>query len=261
MLRRSPVPSGRAGALPEGEASYRGISACAAASAAYITSVTAAQLRTSIGDFALNEYCLTVEGRRWSFLHTGAVITAEQERQYLACERDRLPYGVMLWPASIALTHDVIARREQMRGKRVLELGAGTGMPGIVAAALGAHVLQIDRSEVALHVCKMNIERNQVDSVDVREADWETFHTDEPYDFILGADVLYVTTMHDRLRAICDQYLAPGGTVLFSDPLRAQSLPMLEAMASHSFRVSLAKWSIQVDDGARAIAVYEAVRS
>ncbi|HEY6880919.1 MAG TPA: hypothetical protein VI299_23000, partial [Polyangiales bacterium] len=71
--------------------------------------MTAAQLRTSIGDFALHEYCLTAEQHRWSFLHTGAVITAEQEQRYLACERDRLPYGVMLWPASIALAHDVMA--------------------------------------------------------------------------------------------------------------------------------------------------------
>lgn len=217
-------------------------------------------LNTSIGDFALHEYHLQLAGRAWSFLHTGAVVTVEQERQYLARERDRLPYGVMLWPASIALAHDVLARADQLSGKRVLELGAGTGMPGIVAAALGAHVLQIDRSEVALHVCAMNKERNRAAHVDIREAEWETFHSDTPFDLILGADVLYATTMHDRLRAICDAYLAPGGTVLFSDPLRAQSLPMLEAMEQSGWRVSLAKWTIQVETGTRTIAVYEATR-
>ena len=31
-----------------------------------------------------------------------------------------------------------MARGDWLRGKRVLELGAGTGMPGIVAASLGA---------------------------------------------------------------------------------------------------------------------------
>jgi methyltransferase-like protein 23 len=217
-------------------------------------------LSTSIGDFALHEYFLTLAGRSWSFLHTGATFTIEQERQYLASERDRLPYGVMLWPASIALAHDVLARADQLRDKRVLELGAGTGMPGIIAASLGAQVLQIDRNEVAIHVCEMNKARNRVASVEVREAEWETFESDQQFDFILGSDVLYVTTMHDRLREICDRYLAPGGTVLFSDPLRSQSLSMLEAMEANGWRVSLAKWSIQTETGTRTVAVYEAVR-
>jgi predicted nicotinamide N-methyase len=206
------------------------------------------------------QYRLALGGRAWSFLHTGAVFTVEQETQYLARERDRLPYGVMLWPASIALAHDVLARAASLQGKRVLELGAGTGIPGIVAASLGARVLQVDRNEVAIHVCEMNKARNHVSDVVIREADWETFESDEPFDVILGSDVLYVTNMHDRLRAICDRHLAPGGTVLFSDPLRAQSLPMLEAMEASGWRVSLAKWTVEVDAGTRTIAVYEASR-
>jgi methyltransferase-like protein 23 len=226
----------------------------------YKRAVNAPLLQTSIGDFALHDYRVTLAGRSWSFFHTGAIVTVEQEREYLACERDRLPYGVMLWPASIALAHDVLARAEQLPGKRVLELGAGVGMPGIIAGALGAEVLQIDRNEVALHVCAMNKERNRATHIEVRGGEWETFHSDTQFDFILGSDVLYVTTMHDHLRAICDTYLAPGGTVLFSDPLRAQSLPMLEAMEASGWRVSLAKWSIQVEVGTRSIAVYEATR-
>lgn len=217
-------------------------------------------LRTSIGDFTLHEYRLQRGARAWSFLHTGAILTVEQERQYLACERDRLPYGVMLWPSSIALAHDVLSRADELTDKRVLELGAGTGMPGIVAASLGAHVLQIDHSEAAMHVCAMNKERNHAIRSEVRHAGWETFESAESFDYVLGSDVLYVTTMHDRLRQICDAYLAPGGKALFSDPLRAQSLPMLEAMEASGWRVSLAKWSVQVESSARTIAVYEAVR-
>jgi predicted nicotinamide N-methyase len=226
----------------------------------YKRAVSVPLLATSIGDFTLHEYHLNLGGRSWSFLHTGAMLTVAQEREYLARERDRLPYGVMLWPSSIALAHDVLMRADTLPGKRVLELGAGTGLPGIVAASLGARVLQIDHNEVALHVCTLNSERNRVTGNEVRGADWETFESDQTFDLVLGSDVLYATTMHDRLRAICDDYLAPGGKVLFSDPLRAQSLPMLEAMEASGWQVSLAKWSIQVEAGARTIAVYEAAR-
>ena len=214
-------------------------------------------LATSIGDFPLQEYCLSSGERAWSFLHTGAVITVEQESQYLARESDRLPYGVMLWPASIALAHDVLTRAEQLPGKQILELGAGTGLPGIIAASLGASVLQIDRSDVALHVCRMNKERNRVVSVEVENADWEQFQTNKQFDLILGADVLYATSMHARLRAICEQHLAPGGRVLFADPLRADSLTLLGAMEGGGWKVSLAKWTIQVETGPRTIAIYE----
>lgn len=199
--------------------------------------------------------------RSWSFLHTGAIVTVEQESQYLGRESDRLPYGVMLWPASIALAHDLIARAEGLRGKRILELGAGTGIPGVVAASFGARVLQIDRSEVALHVCRMNVQRNRASNVEVESSDWNAFHRDEPFDLILGADVLYATDMHDRLRAICERYLAPGGRALFADPLRPESLTMLGAMEASGWQVSLAKWTIQVDAGPRSIAVYEAARA
>lgn len=217
-------------------------------------------LCTSIGDFTLHEYRLTGGARSLSFLHTGAILTREQEEQYLARERGRLPYGVMLWPSSIALAHDLFTRAEELPNKRVLELGAGTGLPGIVAAALGAKVLQVDRDAIALHVCALNSERNGVTGNEVRDADWETFDSEHPFDLVLGADVLYATTLHDRLRAICDAYLAPGGRVLFADPFRAQSLPMLEAMEANGWRVSLAKWSIQVEDSTRTIAIYEATR-
>ena len=222
--------------------------------------VTAPSLSTSIGEIVLHEYRVSLGARTWSFLHTGAVLTLDEEQRFLRQETDRLPYGVMLWPASIALAHEVLARAGELEGKRVLELGAGTGVPGLVAASLGARVLQTDRDDVALHVCAMNAERNRVVSVERRLADWETFESDAPYDLILGSDVLYATSLHEHLRAICETSLAPGGRVLFSDPFREQSLVLLESMEAGGWRVSLTKWSIQLETGQRAIAVYELAR-
>jgi 2-polyprenyl-3-methyl-5-hydroxy-6-metoxy-1,4-benzoquinol methylase len=102
--------------------------------------------------------------------------------------------------------------------------------------------------------------RSRVTGVERRLADWESFESEARYDLILGSDVLYATSLHHRLRAICEAHLAPGGRVLFSDPFREQSLPLLVAMEASGWRASLAKWSIEVAHGQRSIAVYELSR-
>src|SRR4051812_33754151 len=104
-------------------------------------------LRTTAGDFPLGECRLTVGGREWAVRYTDAVVSRDDEARYLDAA-DRLPYGVVLWPAAIALAHEVVTRAAEFRGKRVLELGAGTGLPGIVAAAVGANVVQTDKHEL-----------------------------------------------------------------------------------------------------------------
>lgn len=217
-------------------------------------------LQTSVGDIPLHEYRLSLAGRSFSFLHTGALLTREDEQRFLAREEGALPYGVMLWPASIALAHEVAARATELAGKRVLELGAGTAVPGIVAASLGARVLATDRNEVALHVGRINAERNGVATLSLELAEWETFAPAERFDVLLGSDVLYATKMHARLHAMCDALLAPGGVVLFSDPFREQSLPILETMSAAGWHVGLTKWSVEVASGTRPIAVYDLSR-
>ena len=61
------------------------------------------ELHTTAGDVPLHEYRLRLGGREWAILHTGVVLTHEDEQHFLTELRTRLPYGVALWPASIAL--------------------------------------------------------------------------------------------------------------------------------------------------------------
>jgi predicted nicotinamide N-methyase len=214
-------------------------------------------LRTTAGDFPLHEYRLGLGGRTWSILHTQSVLSRDDEAHFLMELRERVPYGVVLWPAAIALAHEVAARAEEMRGGRVLELGAGTGLPGIVAASLGARVVQTDRQEMAMSVCRRNGERNGVDSIEHRLVDWADWDDAGRYDWIIGSDVLYGESMHPHLRRIFESGLAPGGRVLLSDPFRATSLRLLEAMEADGWRVTMTKWSIGRDDAPRPIGLFE----
>ena len=216
-----------------------------------------AVLPTTVGEVPLEEYHLALDGRSWRVLHTGAIITHEDEQRFLGAER-RLPYGIVLWPSAIALAHELAAR--PWTGKSVLELGAGTGLPGVVAASLGARVVQTDAQEIALEVAKMNAEQNRV-TVERRTGDWTAWTDEATYDVIIGSDILYGTTMHEPLRAIFEKNLAPGGRLLVADPFRKQSFPLFEKMEAEGWRASFNKWSVSIRaERPRAIGVFELTR-
>lgn len=55
-------------------------------------------------------------------------------------------YGLFVWPCSVILAEYVWQQRLQFSGVSVLELGAGTCLPGLVAAKLGFDVTLTDDS-------------------------------------------------------------------------------------------------------------------
>ena len=217
---------------------------------------TPRMLSTAAGDVPLQQARVVVGERTWSVLHAGAVFSRDDESHFLAAEAQRLPYGVALWPAAVALAYEVALRAAEFVGRSVLELGAGTGLPGIVAASLGARVVQTDRQEVALQLCRLNGERNGAAAAEHRLADWTEWAEAGLYDWLLGSDILYGESMHPHLRRIFEANLAPGGRVLLADPFREVSFRLLEALEAAGWAVTMSKWTVG-DEAPRAIGVFE----
>lgn len=216
-------------------------------------------LRTSTGELALEEYHLRLGSHQWTILHTGAVLS-EDDEQLLLSGSPRPPYGIALWPAAIALAHDLFARATELRGRTVLELGAGTGLPGIVAASLGAHVVQTDRHEVPMAICKRNVERNRATNIEHRLADWTLWDDSARYDLIIGSDIIYSEKMQEHLRPIFESNVVPGGRILLSDPFRPVSMRFLDSLEREGWRITVAKWTVGEDAAPRAIGVFELTR-
>src|SRR5438445_13428675 len=76
-------------------------------------------------------------------------------------EDEFLPYWAELWPSGVALARAVAAL--DLRGSRVLELGAGLGLPSLPAALGGADLLATDWADDAVELLRLNADRNRVD--------------------------------------------------------------------------------------------------
>nr|CAB3448347.1 unnamed protein product [Digitaria exilis] len=121
--------------------------------------------------------------------------------------------GTTVWDASMVFVKflEKNSRKgrfcpSKMKGKRVIELGAGCGLAGFGMALLGCDVTTTDQVEV-LPLLMRNVERNRswisqsnsdsgsIGSITVAELDWGNKDhikaVEPPFDYIIGTDVVY----------------------------------------------------------------------
>ncbi|XP_010935154.1 uncharacterized protein [Elaeis guineensis] len=97
-------------------------------------------------------------------------------------------YGMFVWPCSIVLAEYVWQQRLRFANNTVIELGAGTSLPGLVAAKVGANVILTD-----------NAAREEI--LGLTWGQWDAPIFDLHPQIVLGADVFYDTTDFDDLFA------------------------------------------------------------
>jgi len=79
-------------------------------------------------------------------------------RQSTAASTDYDLTGQILWPVSVLLAHYMASKRGQAlaQGRKVVELGAGCGLPGLTAAHYAKEVLLTDGNESVVELLEQN---------------------------------------------------------------------------------------------------------
>src|SRR5262249_35267689 len=108
---------------------------------------------------------------------------------------------------------------------RVLELGAGTGLLSIITARLArssSTIVATDYHPDVLANLAQNIKTNELVNVSVQHLDWENpWQSDEPFDVILGADVIYHPDHALWIRNCVEKLLSKHGTFWLIIPIRS----------------------------------------
>jgi predicted nicotinamide N-methyase len=143
-----------------------------------------------------------------------------------------MPYWAELWPSGLALARALPA---SLAGVRAVELGAGLGVPSLVAAARGAAVTAVDWAGDAIDLLRENAARNRL-ALAVELADWRRF--EGRYDLALAADVLYEERNVAPLLELLPR-VAPE--VLLAEPGRPPAVAFLAEARGH--------WRIEELDG------------
>ncbi|GGL74063.1 class I SAM-dependent methyltransferase [Wenxinia marina] len=145
------------------------------------------------------------------------------------------PYWAHLWPGGLALAQHLGRVPEIVRGKRVLDLGAGTGLVAVAAARAGAaEVTASDLDPMAETAIWLNAGLNAVEVETVGDLLGGPAGEAE---MILVGDLFYDARIGMRALAYLRRCQLAGAEVLIGDPGRAP-LPReaLTAVATYPVR-------------------------
>lgn len=135
------------------------------------------------------------------------------------------PYGSVLWPAAKTVSLRILSPNFDLSGKRVLELGTGTGLVSMVAAMGGASsVLATDYNRFALSLLEKAATLQKVPPgiletqfLDVKDESKELPQAD----IVLVADMLYDPSLATAVgKRVCEAYNRGSHVIVGNSPNR-----------------------------------------
>ncbi|KAE8626717.1 hypothetical protein XENTR_v10006724 [Xenopus tropicalis] len=160
--------------------------------------------------------------------------TYTEESHYAFCGtelRITQHYGANLgvaapvWDAALFLCGYFEEQKLDFKGKKVIELGAGTGIVGILVSLLGGHVTLTDLPHALSQIQKnvsANVSSNNPPQVCALSwgLDQEKFPQD--YDFVLGADIVYLHDTYPLLIQTLQYLCGPQTSIFLSSKMRQE---------------------------------------
>lgn len=150
--------------------------------------------------------------------------------------------GSWIWESALILAEWMAAHGQHdfpLQGKTVIELGAGSGLPGLTAALLGASRVVLTDVEAHLPGLRKNVEANGLgDRVDAMELVWgsdESLSGLGEFDVVLMSDVFYDAEEAAALAKTLKRVCRDGTRIWAATELRPWTVECLNELTKEGF--------------------------
>lgn len=130
------------------------------------------------------------------------------------------PFWAFAWVGGQALARYVLDNPETARGKRVLDLGSGSGLVAVAVMRAGAaYACAADIDAYSAVAASLNADVNGI-RIDTTETDLLDT-TPDGFDMVLVGDLFYERGMSERVLAFMERADHAGAVVMVGDPRRS----------------------------------------
>jgi predicted nicotinamide N-methyase len=159
---------------------------------------------------------VTTTHKRFTFPNTNKSLFIEETQE---CDGG---IGAGCWLSGICLSTWLINNPQLFEGKRVLELGSGVGLCGIMTSCLD-NVIEVNMTDMfkaLTDTMKSNIKHNQhiIKTIPtIQTYNWKVNREATPYDVIIASDCVYHNTRKDFKHALLAN-IKPNGKIIIVNP-------------------------------------------
>ncbi len=143
------------------------------------------------------------------------------------------PFWAKRWASSTALTNYLLENLQWVKGKTILEIGAGLGLPSFTIAQFASHVLMSDYAIEAVELMQKNIDHLNLKHVQAACLDWNHFPAEKKADVILLSDINYAPEQFEPLLKLLKKFIAEGSTIILATPQRIMGVPFITSLQSY----------------------------
>lgn len=140
------------------------------------------------------------------------------------------PHWTKLWPAALAMADFIHQHPELVQDKQVLELAAGLGLPGFVAARYAKTVGSSDYLQEAVDTMARSVQHLQLANVTCQVLNWNQLPDALTAEVLLLSDINYDPEQFDQLYQVLQRFWQQGTAILLTTPQRLMAKPFIEKL-------------------------------
>jgi predicted nicotinamide N-methyase len=182
------------------------------------------QLQLQLQMFDIGQHTLSL------YIPQIEVVQQQYVQQKQMDTKASIPYWAQVWPAALGLGSFLWQHAHFIKGKIVLELAAGLGLPSLVAARFATTVTCTDYVKEAVHAATLSAQHNNLQNLQCSVLDWHYIPSELNADVLLLSDVNYEPAEFEVLYKILARFIEKNTTIILSTPQRLMAKSFIERL-------------------------------